>query len=326
MWCRKGIEYRNINLERVGDNLPPFIYELNRDIDGFYLTKVADKFGFKGTLYNIDNGFIDYFVKTFNNTNGNIGTILAGFKGTGKTYTAKNICNQLGLPVIIVKYFEGVVNYLSTIDSDCVFFFDEYDKEFEEDTSVLSFMDGASNTNTRKVFLLTVNKMLINENLIGRPSRIRYVKRFNSLSIDIAKDILINNLSNGELLNPILELLKKVSFLTIDIVKSVAEELNIHNDINAIKDLLNITFNKYAISVLKCSPISISKTIKEVKEEFDASITSPDVIMSSTPTWDKIFNEESIIVSDDTYIETIDRYQCLTIYKILGISEVSYQF
>ena len=70
-----------------------------------------------------------------------------------------------------------MLKFLATqINFDCIFFFDEYEKEFRE--SVLSFMDGVRNSQYRKIFLLTTNELEINNNLLGRPSRIRYVRSF----------------------------------------------------------------------------------------------------------------------------------------------------
>ena len=67
-----------------------------------------------------------------------------------------------------------LIKYLSTsIDFDCIFFFDEYEKEFKSSSDVLSFMDGTYNSIYRKVFLLTTNELNVDPNLLGRPSRIK---------------------------------------------------------------------------------------------------------------------------------------------------------
>lgn len=105
-----------------------------------------------------------------------------------KTVTAKELCNRLQLPVILVQSMgvdtnSKLIKYLSTsIDFDCIFFFDEYEKEFKSSSDVLSFMDGTYNSIYRKVFLLTTNELNVDPNLLGRPSRIRYKKSFSNLS------------------------------------------------------------------------------------------------------------------------------------------------
>ena len=70
---------------------------------GYYINKVADNFVFDYKLYGVSNSFIDYFIKTYNNTTGNLGILFNGIKGTGKTVTAKMLCNKLQLPVILIK-------------------------------------------------------------------------------------------------------------------------------------------------------------------------------------------------------------------------------
>lgn len=60
----------------------------------------------------------------------------------------------------------------------------------ESDSTILQIMDGVYNSKYRKVFLLTTNAMTINENMVGRPSRIRYVKEFGNLDLKVVNDAL----------------------------------------------------------------------------------------------------------------------------------------
>ena len=152
------------------EGLPKEIYEVKESMTGYYLNRLGDSFVFNYKLYGINSEFIDHFVKTYNNTTGNLGVLFNGIKGTGKTVTAEELCNCIGLPVIIVKSCKEVddmLKFLATqINFDCIFFFDE--KEFKESSSVLSFMDGVHNSQYRKIFLLTTNELEINNNLLGR--------------------------------------------------------------------------------------------------------------------------------------------------------------
>ena len=183
---------------------------------------------------------------TFNNTTGNLGILFNGLKGTGKTVTAKMLCNKLQLPVILMKNCEKVeemLNYVATqITFECIFFFDEYEKEFEDSSEVLSFMDGVHNSEQRKVFLLTTNTLNINDNLIGRPSRIRYVKSFDNLSEETVLEILNDVIIDKKSISPIQELIQQMPIVTIDLVKNLAQEVNIHGveNIDMIKQIFNI--------------------------------------------------------------------------------------
>ena len=136
------------------EGLPKGIYEVKESMTGYYLNRLGDSFVFNYKLYGINNKFIDHFIKTYNNTTGNLGVLFNGIKGTGKTVTAEELCNRIGLPVIIVKSCKEVddmLKFLATqINFDCIFFFDEYEKEFRESSSVLSFMDGVTTHNIVK--------------------------------------------------------------------------------------------------------------------------------------------------------------------------------
>lgn len=125
------------------EGLPKGIYEVKESMTGYYLNRLGDSFVFNYKLYGINNEFIDHFVKTYNNTTGNLGVLFNGIKGTGKTVTAEELCNRIELPVIIVKSCKEVddmLKFLATqINFDCIFFFDEYEKEFKESSSVLFY-------------------------------------------------------------------------------------------------------------------------------------------------------------------------------------------
>lgn len=70
---------------------------------GYHLDRYADKFVFPYKMYGLQNEFIDHVIKTYHATEGNLGIMLTGTKGTGKTVTAKELANKLNLPIIIVK-------------------------------------------------------------------------------------------------------------------------------------------------------------------------------------------------------------------------------
>ena len=237
------------------EGLPKGIYEVKESMTGYYLNRLGDSFIFNYKLYGINNEFIDHFIKTYNNTTGNLGILFNGIKGTGKTVTAEELCNRLKLPVIIVKSCKGeddMLEFLATqINFDCIFFFDEYEKEFKESSSVLSFMDGVHNSQYRKIFLLTTNELEINDNLLGRPSRIRYVRSFGNLpeetTLELLNDILIDNSA----IEPVLDLIRQMQIVTVDLVKALAQEVNIHgaDKIDLISKNFNLEFSDFTYLV-----------------------------------------------------------------------------
>ena len=252
------------------EGLPKGIYEVRESMTGYYLNRLGDSFVFNYKLYGVNNEFIEHFVKTYNNTTGNIGVLFNGTKGTGKTVTAEELCNRLGLPVIIVKSCkeaDDMLKFLATqINFDCIFFFDEYEKEFKESSAVLSFMDGVHNSQYRKVFLLTTNELEINNNLLGRPSRIRYVRSFGNLSEETTLELLNDILIDKEAVEPTLDLIRQMQIITIDLVKALAQEINIHgvNKIDLIRKNFNLEFADFTYLV---ESIELeADTLKEVKD------------------------------------------------------------
>ena len=218
----------------IKEKLPLGIYNVNLvPFRGWVLEPYAEKFEFDYKLYDLQSDFVNHVCKTYESTAGNLGVLLNGTKGTGKTVTAKELANKLNIPVIIVKSFgennQDLIEYLSSINTDCVLFFDEFEKNFSEnDSTILQIMDGVYNSSHRRVFLLTTNTMDINDNLIGRPSRIRYVKTFGNLDLRVVKAYLDDNLEDKSCASEVIEFIDSLTISTIDIVKTIVNEINIH--------------------------------------------------------------------------------------------------
>lgn len=259
VWMNTGNSYSQIdpNFE-VTQALPVGVYNLELTMFGWKLFKFADNFVFPYKLYSLENEFVDHVLKTYENTIGNLGVLLNGTKGTGKTVTAKVLANRLNLPVIVLKSMgdrnQSMIEYLSSLNCDCVLFMDEFEKNFEEkDSTVLQIMDGVYNSNHRKIFLLTTNNMHINENLVGRPSRIRYVKHFGNLSMDTVNEYLNDALECTEAREEILEFVDSLTISTIDILKTIVNEVNIHGmeGLRRAKNYFNVQTNEYHYSCLR---------------------------------------------------------------------------
>ena len=255
IWLQDGNIFSQGSATTVShpEGLPKGIYEVKLSMTGFYLSKIAESFTFDYKLYGLNQKFIDYVLKTYENITGNLGVLLDGIKGTGKTVTAKELCNRLQLPVILVQSMGNdtnskLIKYLSTsIDFDCIFFFDEYEKEFKNSSDVLSFMDGTYNSIYRKVFLLTTNELNVDPNLLGRPSRIRYKKSFNNLSEEVTREILNDILEDKTAIEKVIELTHSMNIITIDLIKAIATEINIHGveSLPDIKETFNIEFSRF---------------------------------------------------------------------------------
>lgn len=255
VWLKNGRFLRQVeDTTNIIPALPKKVFNMRFDPDRheIYLEEFADEFHFDFKIYGMESKLIEHIMKTFESTTSNLGMLFNGIKGTGKTVTAKIIANRTNLPVILVNApFPGLAEFIAKISCPCVLFFDEFEKNFDtdhkEDKDLLSIMDGVFNSPHRRVFILTTNKLYVNENLLGRPSRIRYRKSFGNLSPEVIQEYLNDNLKNEKFAPEILEFIDTLSISTIDILKSIVDEVNIHDtSVNDFKSFLNVEQAKYS--------------------------------------------------------------------------------
>lgn len=180
------------------------------------------------------------YLKTFKHKDGNLGVLLAGEKGTGKSLLAINIAVEVNLPVIIVDKNIPQINipsFLSKIDQPCVIFLDEFDKVFydsvEKDSylqdSFLTLMDGVNSG--KKLFLITCNNIKnIGDYFKNRPGRIHYYKEYRGLEDSVIDSIIENNLENKDYSEELKEELKKLGKVTMDILLSLIFEVNLYKE------------------------------------------------------------------------------------------------
>jgi len=287
-WIQNGSNFKRVegNISNV-ESIPLGIYNVDfNPFGGWSLERTAEKFEFGYKLYGLQTNFINYVLKTFNNTKGNLGILLNGIKGTGKTVSAKMLANQFNLPVIIVKSFgennTGLIEYLSSFNFDCVFFLDEFEKNWsEKDSSILQIMDGVYTSNYRRIFLLTTNETHINENLLSRPSRLRYVKEFCNLEKEVVEEYLKDNLKNQECVDCIVDFVDTLQISTIDILKTIVEDINIHgfDEFISNKDIFNVKTAKYYYHTYR---LPFSST------EFDITKYTIDSFLKDVKTYDTV--------------------------------------
>ena len=242
------------------DELPVAIYDLGFDMEvGPYLRAAEGSYVFDYKLYGLDDSFIERTCKTYKSTSSNLGLLLIGLKGTGKTVTAKRLCNRLELPVIRVGFrFDGIAEFIAKIHQDVVIFVDEYEKCFNkgsedgdgQDHELLKVMDGALTNEYRKVFILTSNTEAVSEYMLDRPSRIRYIKQYGNLKPEVYLEIVDDLLKNKKLKENTLNAIAKMSTITVDTVKKLIEEVNIFDqDPEEFMDFFNVKRNRVFLNI-----------------------------------------------------------------------------
>ncbi len=223
---------------------------------GFFLklAKVSD--ARETRVYGRMNERIEKVIRSYNLASKNMGVILSGAKGIGKSLFARLISARAieeGLPVIMVnEYFDGLPQFLASIDQKCMVLFDEFDKNFfnpsretDDHTSVqdafLTLFDGVYEG--RKLFVITANSLgRLSEFLVNRPGRFRYHIRFSYPNEEEIRQFLDDKLGNAADARAIDEVVKFSTIvpLSYDCLTAIAAELEMGESFESCLEMLNI--------------------------------------------------------------------------------------
>lgn len=220
----------------VTDTLPGGVYQLQRDpaTRAFFLLQ-KEAFELPKKIYG-DISIVDRWIKSYkNNTQKNLGIILSGTKGSGKTITAQKFCIDTGLPVILITeefYGSDFIDFLTNpILGKCILFIDEYEKIYPRDENshdLLQIMDG--NFNTQLVFLMTVNTFRINSYLVNRLNRIKYRKHYDNLELSIVQEVIDDMLINKTHTQSIYDFFDRIGICTFDLLVNLIKEMNLFGE------------------------------------------------------------------------------------------------
>lgn len=248
------------------DALPAKTYTIRfAQMSGFYLEERTD-LEVNEKVYGVHLEKVNKVLTSFSMFERNMGVILSGDKGIGKSFFARCLCEQAvaaGYPVIIVDQFiPGISTYIESIDQEAVFLFDEFDKTFGDirageneanpQSRLLSLFDGTSHG--KKLFVITCNSLYrLNDYLVNRPGRFHYHFRFSYPTPEEILAYLTDKLGcqyQSEI-DKVILFSKKVS-LNYDCLRAIAFELSLGEPFEkAIQDLniLNINAEDYDVTL-----------------------------------------------------------------------------
>lgn len=218
-----------------------------------------------GKVYGDAQKIADHIVAAFKLKKNNLGVLLSGNKGLGKSLTAKLVVEQLRKtnPVIVVsEYLPGLFDYLKQV-SNAVILFDEFEKTMQghkdgsDDNTqamtiqdeMLSLLDGTS-VGTHNLYILTCNKTkTINDNFKSRPGRICYHYRYEGVDEKTIRSYCADNLKKKELENDIVDELLAIRFASLDIVQALVDEVNNFDvTVNEVMQYLNIEIERIYVT------------------------------------------------------------------------------
>lgn len=248
------------------DFLPPQTYVVRFDkMSGFYL-ELHTPLAVDEKVYGIHQQKVDKVLCAFGKFNRNLGVILSGKKGIGKSIFARMLGIEAvnrGIPVIIVEqYIPGIASYIESIEQEVMILFDEFDKTFsnikagesktDPQASLLSLFDGVASG--KKMFVVTCNDLFqLNDYLVNRPGRFHYHFRFEYPSDAEIREYLSDKLDEKYWpeIDAVIEFSRRID-LNYDCLRSIAFELSTGCTFSeTIKDLniVNINRTNYDIAL-----------------------------------------------------------------------------
>lgn len=185
-------------------NLPVNTYKINfSKFEGFFLTATNELEINEDKIYGVHEKKVEKTLKRFEHARKNLGVILSGDKGIGKSLFARILAKRAieqEIPVIICsEYISGLENFINSIETTVMILFDEFDKTFKKigntnpQDYMLSVFDGLSVG--KKLFVITCNEYrTLNEFLINRPGRFHFHFRFEYPTAKEIKEYMMDKL------------------------------------------------------------------------------------------------------------------------------------
>lgn len=233
----------------VLDNLPAQTYKVGfGQFMGFFLEKQPNLEINENKIYGVHEEKANKVLNRYKKSRKNLGVILSGDKGIGKSLFARLLSRKAianGIPVILVdSYIPGIDDFLNSIKNEVLVLFDEFDKTFSKNkdndpqAKMLSLFDGTSSG--KKLFVITCNRYNdLNEYLINRPGRFHFHFRFEYPTADEVKEYLKDKIDEKYYpeINKVATFSRKIK-LNFDCLSAIALELNEGESFEeAIKDL-----------------------------------------------------------------------------------------
>ena len=253
-----------------------YLMQVNQTIQGLSCKLyVKDLFLLPEKLYGDIINRTKHIIMAYEKSVNNMGVLLEGLSGSGKTLQAKHLCNVLSqhYPVIILS--EGTIKHLQYIcgyfNQPVVFLCDEFEKQFENKEAqeyLLTLLDGT--LISHNLFILTANDhKKINPYLLNRPARIRYWLKYRNLPEDTVMEILEDRLQDKSKKEEILHLLKQVKNLSYDNLISFVEECNWFKNISPRNLINNLNIQRADINTFKQSFFKLyDKQGNEIKNQY----------------------------------------------------------
>ena len=226
---REGTTWRPLGgAVDIHSELPPKNFTVVATMTGPFLQETAPGV-LPEVLYGDTASFGNRILGSFFSGGKNMGILLVGAKGTGKTLQAQYIAQMSCLPVVHVNSMTGV-SVVSSITQPIVVMLDEVEKHFRNDKddqlALLALLDSA-NVGSRLHILTSNDFYKVNTYMIDRPERVKYLRRYQGIPREVYVAYVRNHVADKNRADEIIDYLeigKDWSGMGFDTVTAVVSE------------------------------------------------------------------------------------------------------
>lgn len=218
-----------LNPDNTNEKLQPRVYSVGySQIFGFYLNIIKDNFDVPEVIFGDYKKRAEKVMNTYNARSSSTGVLLTGNKGSGKSMISELIANmaiEQGLPVILVNEKFTGDTFSSFMDDigECVLFFDEFAKVYEDNQDgLLSLLDGTMSR--KRLIMMTENKTTrINEFMLNRPGRIFYHFKYDKIGEDFITEFCEHH-NVAEIVEDLKYIRSTALEFSVDVLQAIVEE------------------------------------------------------------------------------------------------------